>query len=90
VIADIPVRTLSAMTGREQVQQTTSLFDLFSDHQRASARQIINSRNVFQASIPIRAARDKNMGVRLSIDRRIEASSRDDQQSPIHLNTRKC
>jgi hypothetical protein len=30
------------------------------------------------------------MGVGLSFDRGIEASSRDDQQSSIHLNARKC
>jgi hypothetical protein len=71
------------------MQQMTPLFDLLIGPLRGLARQIINSGNVFQASIPIRTARDKNMGVRLSIDRRIEASSRDDQQSPIHLNTRK-
>jgi hypothetical protein len=55
-----------------------------------SARQFLNSGNVFQASIPIRAARDKNMGVSWGIDRGIQATSRDDQQSPIHLNPRKC
>jgi len=54
-----------------------------------SAREPVNSLNVFQTSIPIRTARDKNMGVGLSFYGAIEASSRDDQQSPIHLNTRK-
>lgn len=60
-----------------------------SDLGKASARQLVNSRNVFQTSIPLRTARNKNMGGGLSFDRAIEASSRDDQQSPIHLNTRK-
>ena len=54
-----------------------------------SARELVNSLNVFQTSIPIRTARDKNVGVGLSFYSAIEASSRDDQQSPIHLNTRK-
>ena len=61
---------------------------LMSDLGKASARQLINSRNVFQTSIPHRTARNKNMGGGLSFDRAIEAPGRHDQQSPIHLNTR--
>jgi hypothetical protein len=51
-------------------------------------RQLINSRNVFQTSIPIRTARDKNVRVGLDFDCAIEAASRHDQQSSIHVNTR--
>jgi hypothetical protein len=50
---------------------------LMPDCGEASARQLINSRNVFKPSIPIRAARDTDVGVGSSFNRAIKASSWD-------------
>jgi len=72
-----------SVTGRKPMGDFSPIPDA------SSARQLDNSRNAFEASIPICAARDKYMGVGLSFERAIEAPGRDNQQSPIHLNTRK-
>jgi hypothetical protein len=57
-------------------------------HKMASARLLVNLTNVFQTSILVRPACDKNMGVGLRFNRATEASGRFHQQSPIHLNAR--